>query len=137
MPPKTFTVAEANALLPHVIPLITQLQGIHRSIQQTTQQLDDAVAKLSGGNGHPIQSLKEQIQELTSHQLALVEAFQSALAQLQELGGVLKDLDLGLVDFHGLREGEVVFLCWKLGEERIRFWHTLESGYAARQPLEA
>lgn len=136
MPPKAFTAAEANALLPQVIPLVEQLQGIHQSIQQTTQQLDDVVAKLSGGNGHPIQSLKEQIQELTSHQLALVEAFQSALAQLQELGGALKDLDLGLVDFYGLRGGEVVFLCWKLGEERIRFWHTLESGYAARQPLD-
>ena len=136
MPPKTFTVAEANALLPHVIPIVEQLQGLHRSIQQTTQQLEDAVTKLSGGNGHPIQSLKEQIQELTSHQLTLVEAFQSALAQLQEVGGALKDLDLGLVDFHGLREGEVVFLCWKLGEPRVQFWHTLDSGYAAREPLE-
>jgi hypothetical protein len=65
-----------------------------------------------------------------------VEAFQSALAQLQEVGGALKDLDLGLVDFYGLRGGEVVFLCWKLGEERVRFWHTLDSGYAARQPLD-
>ena len=136
MPPKTFTVSEANSLLPQVIPLIEQLRGLHQSIQQTTLQIEDAVAKLSGGNGHPIQSLKEQIQELTSHQLTLVEAFQSAVAQLQEVGGALKDLDLGLVDFHGLREGEVVFLCWKLGEERIRFWHTLEGGYAARQPLE-
>ena len=136
MPPKTFTVAEANALLPQVIPLIEQLQGIHRSIQHTAQQLDEAVAKLSGGNGHPIQSLKERIQEITSHQLTLVEAFQSALAQLQELGGVLKDVDLGLVDFHGLRNGEVMFLCWKMGERRIQFWHTLESGYADRQPLD-
>lgn len=136
MPPKTFTVAEANSLLPQVIPLVEQLQSLHRSIQQATKQLEDAVAKLSGGNGHPIQSPKEQIQELTSHQLTLVEAFQSALAQLQEVGGALKDLDLGLVDFQGLREGEVVFLCWKLGESRVQFWHTLESGYAAREPLE-
>lgn len=136
MPPKTFTVSEANSLLPQVIPLIEQLRGLHQSIQQTTKQLEDALAKLSGGNGHPIQSLKEQTQELTSHQLTLVEAFQSALAQLQEVGGALKDLDLGLVDFYGLREGEVVFLCWKLGESRIQFWHTLDSGYAAREPLE-
>jgi len=40
-----------------------------------------------------------------------------------------------LIDFYGLRGGEPVFLCWKLGEERIRFWHTLEDGYAGRQPL--
>lgn len=137
MPPKTFTVAEANALLPKVIPLIEQLQGIQRSIQQTTQRLNDAAAKITAGNGYPIQSLKAEIQELTEHQLQLAEAFHSALAQMEDLGAMLKDLTIGLVDFYGLRDGEPVFLCWKLGEDRIRFWHTLEAGFAGRQPLEA
>ena len=136
MPPKTFTVAEANALLPKVIPLIEQLQGLQRSIQQTAQQLNEAVEKVTAGNGYPIQSLKAEIRELTEHQLQLVEAFQSALAQLEELGATLKDLNIGLVDFQGLRDGEPIFLCWKIGEDRIRFWHTLETGYAGRQPLE-
>jgi hypothetical protein len=137
VPPKTFTVAEANALLPKAIPLIEQLQGIHRSIQQTTEQLNEAVAKVTAGNGYPIQSLKAKIQELTEHQLQLVEAFQSALAQLEDLGVMLKDLTIGLVDFYSLRDGQPILLCWKLGEDRIRFWHTLEAGYAGRQPLEA
>ena len=136
MPPKTFTVAEANALLPQVIPLIEQLQGLQRSIQQTAQQLNEAVEKVTAGNGYPIQSLKAKIRELTEHQLQLVEAFQSALAQLEELGATLKDLNIGLVDFQGLRGGEPIFLCWKIGEDRIRFWHTLEVGYAGRQPLD-
>lgn len=136
MPPKVLTVAEANALLPHVIPLIEQLQGIQRSIQQTSQQLNEAVAKVTAGNGYPIQSLKAKIQELTEHQLQLVEAFQSALAQLEDVGAMLKDLAIGLVDFYSLRDEEPIFLCWKIGEDRIRFWHTLEAGYTGRQPLE-
>jgi len=136
VPPKTFTVAEANALLPKVIPLIEQLQGIQRSIAQTTQRLNDAAAKVTAGNGHPIQSLKAEIQELTEHQLQLAEAFHSALAQLEDLGVILKDLTTGLIDFYGLRDGEQVFLCWKIGEDRICFWHTLEAGFAGRQPLD-
>lgn len=134
-PPKTFTVEEANILLPQVKVLIEQLQGIQRSITKTNQQLDELVGKLAAGNGYPIQSLKQQIEALTKHQLQLIEGFESAFNQLQGLGCWLKDLSEGLVDFYGLRQGELIFLCWKLGEERIRFWHPLDTGYAGRQPL--
>ena len=58
------------------------------------------------------------------------------MQQLEDLGCLLKDLTTGLVDFYGTRRGELVFLCWKLGEDRIRFWHGLDEGYTGRQPLE-
>ena len=135
-PPKSFTVEEADALLPKVRPLVEQLQALYRSITKTNQDLDETTRKLSGGNGYPLQALRERLEQLTRHQLQLVESFQSALNQLEELGGLLKDLNLGLVDFYGLRQGEMICLCWKLGEERIRFWHTLEEGYVGRKPLQ-
>ena len=117
-------------------PLLEQLQGLQHSITQASQALDERVRKVSDGNGYPIQSLKQEIKDLTKQQLQLLEQFQSALKQLEELGCWLKDLNTGLVDFYGLRDGELIFLCWKLGEDRIRFWHTLEDGFAGRQPLE-
>lgn len=135
-PPKTFTVDEANALLPQVKPLIEQLQGLQRSIAQTSQALDERVRKVSAGNGYPIQSLKQETKDLTKQQLQLLEQFQSSLKQLEDLGCWLKDLNTGLADFYGIRDGEPIFLCWKLGEDRIRFWHTLEAGFAGRQSLE-
>ena len=136
-PPRTFTLAEANALLPRIIPVIEQLQGLHRSLASTNQRLDELIGKLSQGNGYPITSVKDQIQQMTKHQLQLIEAFQSALKTLEDLGCELKDLARGLIDFYTLRDGELTYLCWKLGEDRIRFWHTLDAGYAGRQPLEA
>ena len=136
-PPKTFSLAEANALLPKIRPLVKQLQGLQRSVIDTNQRLDGVVDKLAEGNGYPIESLKQQVQHLTTHQLQLIEAFQSALKQLEELGCVLKDLQSGLIDFYTVRSGDLVFLCWKLEEDRIRFWHTLTDGYAGRQSLEA
>ncbi len=135
-PPKTFTVSEADALLPKVRPLIEQLQELQRSIAKTNEQLDEMVAKLAGGNGYPIHSVKDQIKTLTKHQLQLIETFQSALQQLEGLGCMLKDLNIGLIDFYGTRNGQPILLCWKMGEDRIQFWHPLEDGYAGRQPLE-
>ena len=135
-PQQLFTVEEANRVVGQVAPLIEQLQGLQRSILKTNDQLNEEVQKLSIGNGHPLKELQARIEQLTRHQLDLLEAFQSALQQLQDLGCVLKDLDGGLVDFYSMRQGEVVFLCWRVGEERIRFWHGLEEGFAGRQPLD-
>ena len=134
-PTKMFNIEEATQLLSRVRPLVEQLQGLQRSIITTNRQLDEAVLKLSQGNGYPLREIRQQIQDLTKHQLHLIEAFQSAAQQLESIGCLLKDLNLGLVDFYSLRNGEPVFLCWKFGEEQIRFWHRLEDGVAGRQPL--
>ncbi len=134
-PQKTFTVEEAQEILPKVIPLVEQLQGLQRSIVQTGRQLEEMSNKVSEGNGYPIASLKGQIKQLTTRQLQLIEAFQSALKQFEDLGCVLKDVNAGLVDFYSVREGQIVCLCWKLEEDRIRFWHGVDEGYAGRQPL--
>lgn len=135
-PIKTFTVDEANALLPAVRPLIEQLQGLQRSMVTVNRQLEELARKVSAGNGYPVQSLKQEIDLLSRHAPQLVESFESALKQLEALGCRLKDLETGLSDFYSVHEGEIVFLCWKVGEDRVRFWHTLEGGYAGRQPIE-
>jgi hypothetical protein len=61
--------------------------------------------------------------------------FQAILRELSELGVLVKDLDSGLVDIPHLKDGEEVFLCWKLGEETIGYWHELETGFAGRKLL--
>ena len=133
--PKLLTVDEANQLLPSVIPLIEQMQGLQASIVHTNEQIETASAKLSAGNGYPIQELKQQVRDLTKHQLHLLEMFQITIKEIERLGGVVKDVAQGLIDFYGLREGEIVCLCWRLGEERIDYWHGLEEGFAGRQPI--
>jgi hypothetical protein len=60
---------------------------------------------------------------------------QAGLEEIQRMGGVIKDLGLGLVDFPHLRDGREVNLCWRLGEERITHWHGLDEGYTGRKPL--
>ena len=66
----------------------------------------------------------------------LVGGIRQALSDLQETGCVVKDLDIGLVDFPSIVNDEPVYLCWRLGEERIGFWHRADEGFAGRKPLD-
>jgi len=64
------------------------------------------------------------------------KAFEQEILQLDKMGVQLKDLDQGLVDFFTTYEDRLVYLCWKEGEDQIRFWHDLEAGFAGRRPIE-
>ena len=132
---RIFSVDEANATLELVVPIIEQLQGLQQSVVDVDQQLEVTQHKLTAGNGYPIQELKQQAAQLTNRRAHLVEAYKSALEQLAGLGCLLKDLQKGLIDFYAMHDGDLVFLCWHLGEDRIRFWHDVEDGFAGRQPL--
>ena len=134
--PKLFTVAEADAMLTLVAPLIQQLQRLEVSLLGTQEVLEEACRKLEVGNGHPKDKLQAQAEALTAEAERLAGSIQSVLKDLEALGCLVKDLGLGLVDFYTIRDGQLVFLCWKLGEDRIRFWHDVEDGFAGRQPLE-
>ena len=64
-------------------------------------------------------------------------ALKAAIERLQEFGCLVKDLDIGLIDFPTLFHGEEVYLCWKLGESGIRFWHGVDEGFRGRKPIDA
>lgn len=134
-PSKLFTVSEANELLEHVRPLVEQLQRLQDSILQLSRRLDSRRDKISAGNGYPANGLQGRIEDLSDKQRRLIKQFDAGLVDLEELGGVLKDLGQGLVDFYSLRDGDMVFLCWRLGEPEVAFWHSLDTGFASRQPV--
>jgi hypothetical protein len=67
----------------------------------------------------------------------LDEALSDELDRIRALGGEVKDLELGLVDFPSTRDGEEILLCWKLGEKSLGFWHAVDGGFATRRPIDA
>ena len=67
--------------------------------------------------------------------ISILENFQESLCHIEELGVLVKDFDTGLCDFPHKRDGRVVYLCWKLDEEEVAWWHDLNTGFAGRQPL--
>jgi hypothetical protein len=106
-PIKLFSVDEADRLVDQIAPMVRQLQALQQAL---------AGAEPGGRDD-------------------LADQFDATYRELMMLGVFLKDLDLGLVDFYALHDAQVVFLCWKLGEDRVRFWHQLEDGFAGRRPL--
>lgn len=132
MAERTFTPAEANEALGAVRPLVRRMVEAKEELDAAEERRDEAVRHISG-NGGGIQpaelgALHEEVE-------AAVVDLGRALEAVQELGVVVKDIDSGLVDFPSVREGEPVLLCWRLGEDDVRFWHGLEDGFAGRRPI--
>lgn len=128
--PYLFTVPEANALLPEIVPLLMELRARKVALDVALAALERLTPAMRL-NGHAAQGreLEERIHTLTTELAAGIDHF-------NDQGIEIKSLDHGLIDFPCLRDGRVVFLCWRLGEgPAIRFWHEVDTGFAGRQPL--
>ncbi len=122
---KTFTYEEALALLPQVKALLEDLLSMRDQVIAGGATLESILRHASGNGGN----------KAGGKYVLLLQRFQVSLETMQQLGVELKDLDQGLVDFPSYRNGELVYLCWKRGEETIAYWHTIDAGFAGRKPL--
>lgn len=131
---KTFTLNEAQTLLPVVEALLRKAQAagarageLEAQMQQLTQRIF-----LSGGmHVNVAQAAKRRAER----DKAMQEA-KDTLAEIDEIGVQVKDMAQGLLDFPCVLDGKTVLLCWKLGEKEIGYWHTEEDGFAGRKPLD-
>jgi hypothetical protein len=130
--PRLFTHDEATAELPRVRALVERLVE-RRAEQLAAQARIGALAARVGGNGGGIPPGTPVA--LAREAAAAEEAVRDTLTEIGALGVIVKDVDAGLVDFPSLRDGVPVFLCWRLGEAAIEYWHGLEEGFAGRKPL--
>ncbi len=122
---RLFTLQEANALIPELRALLSRVRAERERMLEMRPELKKAQEGCGRDWGTPRGA--EYIQ--------IIDAFQQAMKDIEDLGVLVKDLDIGLCDFPHKREGRVVYLCWKLDEEGISWWHDLEAGFAGRQPL--
>lgn len=127
-----FTVDEANELLPTVRGLVERLVAHRRALAVASVRHARIAAKIAGNGGgvdpHEVDQLQEQVDAEAERVVACVD-------ELQRLGVLVKDLDEGLIDFPARRGDEDVLLCWRLGEDELGFWHTVDDGFAGRRPL--
>ena len=132
MRPQYFTLNEANALLSRLSDLLLQMQESKAKHDQLREKAAEYVHRMSS-NGHVIEvELNETRQELAKATAEL----NSLIERGRELGCEVKDIDQGLVDFRTERDGREVYLCWKLGEPEVSWWHELDTGFDGRRPLE-
>ena len=127
-----FTPEEANAALPQVRPLVERMVALRRAHAEAQERQEELEGRIRGnGGGIPPATLAEAAAEIER----LERELSGIVDEIAEHGAEVKDLDEGLIDFPALRRGETVLLCWKLGEEEIRYWHRVEDGFAGRRSL--
>ena len=129
---KLYTLAEAEAMLPQIRDELLSMQASKREVDDVRSYLEHAVST-TGGNGHVRD--ENTLAEKRRRAEALVEDINARLRLINDWGIELKGLDEGLIDFPSDREGRVVYLCWRLGEDAIAWWHEIEEGFPGRRPL--
>ncbi|HEX9821215.1 MAG TPA: DUF2203 domain-containing protein [Methylomirabilota bacterium] len=124
---------EVERLIPRLTEIMDRVRSAHAEAGQARERLQAEQQRIMmSGGGVVDQAAWRATRERLDRGTRIV---QEGLAEIQGLGGVTKDVGLGLVDFRHLRAGREVNLCWRYGEARITHWHGLDEGYTARKPL--
>ena len=129
-----FTLAEAQQSIPKVESLLRDALAHKAGYQKAQEQLDQITERVRISGGARVNP--GQVLSLRAGRDGSVTALKRVLEEIGELGALVKDLDIGLIDFMTLYQNREVCLCWKLGEDAIRFWHGAEEGFAGRKPID-
>ncbi|HXB74378.1 MAG TPA: DUF2203 domain-containing protein [Candidatus Acidoferrales bacterium] len=132
--PRRFTHAEAQSLIPQVGGLLRDAiaaRSEYAEAERTIQEFTERVMMMGG-----ITVDRERAIASRNRRDSAATGLRGAIEQVQETGCVLKDLDIGLVDFPTLLRGVEVYLCWKLGEPAIEFWHGVDEGFRGRKAID-
>ncbi len=131
---KTFTIDEAQSLLPVLESLLKRAMEGRRSAQTVESDLNGLSQRIyfSGGMRVSTADVARQRAALETH----LKQVRESIAEIDAIGVQVKDLDSGLLDFPCRIDEEVVLLCWRMGEPAIEHWHTVEAGFQGRQPVD-
>ena len=131
---KRFTLAEAESLIPNVDRLLRQAVELKSGYANAARKMDSFQERIALMGGVIVD--RGKVQEARDRRDDAAASLRSLIEQVQELGCLIKDLDIGLVDFPTTFRGREVYLCWKLGEPSIAYWHGVDEGFAGRKAID-
>lgn len=129
-PIRYFSLDEANRTLAQAAPMLARLRDLHNSAAQLKERLDILWQRLGAGD-RVLDEIATRQHDLDAQARELTEL----LGRLEEIGCIVRDAQTGLVDFPARFSGTEFYLCWRLGEDAVRYWHGPQEGYAGRKPL--
>ncbi|HOK47307.1 MAG TPA: DUF2203 domain-containing protein [Bryobacteraceae bacterium] len=132
--PRFFRLEDAQRLLPELEPVVRNITSLKKSFEEVDLELRAYSERITllGGTFVP----REELALKRRNRDLLASSLKKSIDTVHQHGCVLKDLGLGLVDFPTLFRGEEVYLCWKLGEPAIEFWHGMTEGFRGRKPID-
>jgi len=124
---KTFTISEAREAIPQMRRLMLTLREERASLVKLHPYINEARAHAEQNGGTPFGAFY----------LKHAFSFATTLDEVERTGAIIKDFNAGLIDFPHEHEGRIIYLCWKLGEDDLGWWHEIDDGFAGRQPIDA
>jgi len=134
MADRTFTLSEAQTLVPVLESLLRSAMEGKKTMQEVEAELQEVGQRIFVNGGMLVDVIA--LGKRKAQRDKAVHAVKDALGEIDSAGVQVKDLDMGLLDFPCVVEGRVILLCWKLGEPGIGFWHDTEEGFAGRKPID-
>jgi hypothetical protein len=129
---RVFTLEEANAALTELRPIVERMVQHRRDLTAAQTRQVELVTRIAGNGGDMVPSDLHDLAETIQRE---ADAISACAEQINQAGAEVKSLEEGLLDFPAKRGEEDVLLCWRLGEDEIRFWHGTDEGFSARKPL--
>ncbi len=131
---RVFSAEQASALVPFLQEKMERIRSLKRELDASARRLEvlSLIAVSGAAEGNPDLRARARAEARTRQ---LARGIEQEIEAIQGRGGLIKDLDEGLVDFYSLRGDRLVFLCWRSGEQEVAHWHPLDRGFAARRPL--
>ena len=129
---RVFTLEEANAALADLRPIVERMVQHRRDLTAAQARQAELVTRIAGNGGDMVPSDLHDLAETIQRE---ADAISDCAEQINQVGAQVKSLEEGLLDFPAKRGEEDVLLCWKLGEDEIRFWHGTDEGFSARKRL--
>ena len=131
---KLFSLREAEHLRAQLEPVLIEAIESRRKLEELDEKLGKLAERISRSGG--LMVAYEEAAKLRIERNGIEASIREALDKIHSTGCIVKDLEVGLLDFPARIEGEDVYLCWKLGEDRIRFYHRQDEGFAGRKPID-
>jgi hypothetical protein len=129
---RVFTLEEANAALTELRPIVERMVQHRRDLTAAQARQTALVTRIAGNGGDMVPSDLHDLAETIQRE---ADAISDCAEQINQAGAQVKSLEEGLLDFPAKRGEQDVLLCWKLGEDEIRFWHGTDEGFSARKRL--
>ena len=130
---RTFTPEEANEALTELRPVAERMVAHRRALTEAQRRQAELVVTIAGNGGDLGPSDLQEAAEAIQRE---ADGIADCVRVLDEAGVQVKSLEEGLLDFPAERDGEAVYLCWQVGEEKVAFWHGIEEGFAGRKPID-
>lgn len=132
---RTFTLNQAKELLPILESLLRRVQENKQRLEQIDQQFQEVNSRILLHGGLLVDI--EPLAKLRGERERLAEGIKDAISEIGAMGVQVKDVDTGLLDFPCMVDGEVILLCWRMGEKTITHWHGTNEGFAGRKAIDS